>query len=93
MPGEPVVVLHTALEYDIADNIQVGDQLNYLCNSKHYVGRVSELVIRRSLNPLAPDSPVSDVVVLTVLDYFDNQLLLEDETFIPETKAGLSLDL
>ena len=24
MPGEPVVVLHTALEYEIADNIQVG---------------------------------------------------------------------
>jgi len=23
MPGEPVVVLHTALEYEIADNIQV----------------------------------------------------------------------
>ena len=26
MPGEPVVVLHTALEYEIADNIQVGGQ-------------------------------------------------------------------
>ena len=23
MPGEPVVALHTALEYEIADNIQV----------------------------------------------------------------------
>ena len=23
MPGEPVVVLHTALEYEISDNIQV----------------------------------------------------------------------
>ena len=23
MPGEPIVVLHTALEYEIADNIQV----------------------------------------------------------------------
>ena len=27
MPGEPVVVLHTALEYEIADNIQVSGQI------------------------------------------------------------------
>ena len=28
MPGEPVVVLHTALEYEIANNIQVGCHYN-----------------------------------------------------------------
>ena len=27
MPGEPVVVLHTALEYEIAGNIQVSGQI------------------------------------------------------------------
>ena len=31
MPGEPVVVLHTALEYEIADNIQV-----YCHDSRHF---------------------------------------------------------
>ena len=34
MPGEPVVVLHTALEYEIADNIQVccHDRSRFSCD-------------------------------------------------------------
>ena len=63
MPGEPIVVLHTALEYKIADNIQV----NQIGRPRWFVGNEPMILCARSMSRSREQSTKCSVNMRKVL--------------------------